>query len=206
MYKEKTEGNGQVKIGVYICHCGVKLIFFALKMSKKLIISIFAFSILSFSQENIESRDSTKKQISLPRFDIHLGAGWVSGGRLGVRVLFSENFSAELSYGLDFRNFIAAADLEKRYGFGINWHVPKTSCFVISMLSSYNERVYQDNRSINISLNVGFLELKTNDIRIFGRIGFYGQFKKWWNMKEYKLKEIGPNLDFGIRWCFDFNK
>jgi heterodisulfide reductase subunit A2 len=25
MYKEKTEGNGQVKIGVYICHCGVNI-------------------------------------------------------------------------------------------------------------------------------------------------------------------------------------
>ena len=25
MYKEKTDGNGQVKIGVYICHCGVNI-------------------------------------------------------------------------------------------------------------------------------------------------------------------------------------
>ncbi len=25
MYKETTEGNGQVKIGVYICHCGVNI-------------------------------------------------------------------------------------------------------------------------------------------------------------------------------------
>jgi heterodisulfide reductase subunit A len=25
MYREKTEGNGQVKIGVYICHCGVNI-------------------------------------------------------------------------------------------------------------------------------------------------------------------------------------
>lgn len=170
------------------------------------IILFLSLSITTMSQVDSLDKEQKNKYVSLPRFDIHVGAGWVSGGRLGMRVLFSENFSAELSYGIDFRNFIGSADLEKRYGFGINWHVPKTSSFVISMLSSYNERVYQVNRSINISLNVGFLDLKTSDIRIFGRIGFYGQFKKWWNMKEYKLKEIGPNLDFGLRWCFDFNK
>jgi hypothetical protein len=26
MYKESTDGNGQVKIGVYICHCGIRFI------------------------------------------------------------------------------------------------------------------------------------------------------------------------------------
>lgn len=170
------------------------------------IILILSLSITAISQVDSLDTDLKKEYVSLPRFDIHIGAGWVSGGRLGMRVLFSENFSAEVSYGNDIRNFIAASDLEKRYGFGINWHVPKTSSFVISMLSSYNERFFQDNRSINISLNVGFLQLTTSDISLFGRIGFYGQFKKWWNMKEYKLKEIGPNFDFGLRWCFDFNK
>ena len=50
------------------------------------------------------------------------------------------------------------------------------------------------------------IKLRTNDICFFGRVGFHGQFKKWWNMREYKLTEIGPNLDLGIRWCFDFNK
>lgn len=171
-----------------------------------LMLIIILCSTISISQEDSTLEKSFKEPVNIPRFDIHIGAGWVSGGRLGMRVLFNLNFSAELSYGIDIRNFISQSDLEKRYGFGINWHIPKASSFTISMLTSYNKRVSQDNRSINISLNLGFLELETSDIRIFGRIGFYSQLRKWWNMKEYELTEIGPNIDLGVRWCFDFNK
>ncbi len=72
-----------------------------------------------YSQENIEKPDSIRETTSIPRFDVHIGAGWVSGGRIGMRVLFSENFSTEFSFGQDIRMFLGAADREERYDFGI---------------------------------------------------------------------------------------
>lgn len=146
---------------------------------------------------------SLEETTNISRFDIYVGAGWVSGGRLGIRAYLSDNYSAEVSYGNDIKNFITLSDPEKRYGFGINWHFPKTSWLIISVLSTYNKRIYQDNSSINLSLNIGYLKKRTLGLHLFSRIGLYCQFKKWFNMKEYKLKEIGPNLDIGIGYNFE---
>lgn len=212
MYKETTEGNGQVKIGVYICHCGV-IFFLVLKMSKKLIISILAFSILSFSQENMDSRDSTKKQISLPCFDLHIGAGTINGARLGLRTHFNEHFSIETSFGIPTTHFIGGGEREERYSLGINWHKTLPKGLMVSLICA---NLVQPNRSypsipnnkflnyLRISLNIGYLSTIGSNFTFFIRGGMGVSFVEDFRVKGHKVGFTANYLDLGLGKCFDF--
>jgi hypothetical protein len=70
------------------------------------------------------------------KFDIYLAAGIAAGGRVGFSYLFVNNFSAEISYGYDLRNFISLSDLQRRYIFGFNFHFDNSNA-VLSLLNTY---------------------------------------------------------------------
>ncbi|HKI79820.1 MAG TPA: hypothetical protein VKA26_14865 [Ignavibacteriaceae bacterium] len=89
---------------------------------------IIQFSLTSYSQQPFFSNSASIRSMAdstsidntfykLPRFDIHIGAALVNGGKVGIRTQILRNFSIEFFYGYDLANFIGASDGEKRYGF-----------------------------------------------------------------------------------------
>ena len=71
-----------------------------------------------FSNTTSYSGETNSK---LPKFDIYLAAGIAAGGRVGFSYLFVNNFSAEIAFGYDIRNFISLSDLQRRYTIGLNF-------------------------------------------------------------------------------------
>ncbi len=166
------------------------------------LLNILLLAGLTFSQEKNVLEDSSHTQISLPRFDVHLGAGWVNGARIGTRLLITKYFSTEVAYGYNITNFLSLSDEEKKYSLAVNYHPYIHSKLIISFIFTYGEKVYLLNRSINFSLNVGFLELKRKNISPFIRSGIYFQVGEKYYKKGFYKKEIGFNLDIGINWNF----
>ena len=160
----------------------------------------------SYSQQNHSSNSSRnsidttlihKNSYKLPRFDLHIGAGLVDGGRVGLRVQILKNYSIELFYGNDLANFVSASDVEKRYGFGINWHQNKSN-FVISLLVVISREIYlpvKDN--YYISTNIGYMTFKSKGFQTFLRAGPAMRFSR--NTGDNSLDiSIIPNIDVGI--------
>ncbi len=161
---------------------------------------IHFYPTIAFAQDYNKTTDTTESRISLPRFDVHIGAGWVNGARLGTRLLFTKYFSTEVAYGYNITNFLSLSDEEKKYSLAINYHPYIHSKLIISFIITYGEKVYLLNRSINFSLNVGFLELKRKNISPFIRSGIYFQVGEKYYKKGFHKREIGLNVDIGINW------
>ena len=137
---------------------------------------------------------------SYPRLDLHVGAGVVSGVRVGARVRMAEHFSAEVSYGADFRNFIGLSDIDRRYGVGVSWHKDASSNFVVSLLGAFARRPYlTDNYSYFASANLGLLPLSTSGLRTNARFGFFVEFEHKYSGN---TNNFGINLDLGLNLVF----
>jgi len=157
--------------------------------------------------------DST---ISLPRFDIHLGAGSINGARIGLRAHFTKHFSIETSFGIPATHFIGGGEREERYGIGINWHRSFQSGLMMSLLCA--AKVWPDrsrmssipnNRLLNyvtVSLNIGYLSKIDSNFTFFIRGGVVGYEIIEDYIKVFKDRFGVLNFDLGIGWCFDFNK
>ncbi len=142
--------------------------------------------------------------VSLPKFDVHLAAGIVSGGRLGFRYLFIDNFSAEIAYGAAVENFlafIALTDPKTKYTVGLNYHF-SNSIAVISVLTTYVERPNPNSNVILISPNFGFINIRNPGLHIFIRGGIYIELKKKYPFNNWKVEDYGGNIDMGISYNF----
>jgi len=139
--------------------------------------------------------------VSLPKFDVHLAAGIVSGGRLGFRYLFIYNFSAEFAYGADIRNFIGLSDPNTRYTVGFNYHF-SNSIAVISVLTTYVERPNPNSNVILICPNFGFINIRKPGLHIFIRGGIYIELQKNYPFNNWKVEDYGGNIDMGVSYNF----
>ena len=150
-----------------------------------------------YATTNDDSTAITTKSGKLPRFDFHLGAGVVSGGRVGLRILFLKNYSVEFSYGNGLENFVSASNVNRRYGFGINWH-KNNSNFVFSLLGVVSHDVYLGTKnSYFISPTIGLITFKSEGLHTFIRGGIAIQFNNNTSSGSYSTT-FWPNLDAGI--------
>jgi len=146
------------------------------------------------------AQDTTTLIRNYPRFDVHLGAGWVSGGRVGARIQVNEDCSFETSIGYHIENFMSLSDEETKYGIGVNWHNFAHSHLTLSMLAAYGEKIHLLPNSLYLlSLNIGYLTFKSSGINFFARGGAYIGMKKNWAGTS---TVAGPNLDLGFGWVF----
>ena len=156
--------------------------------------------------------DST---ISLPRFDIHLGAGTINGARIGLRTHFIEHFSIETSFGIPTTHFIGGGEREERYGVGINWHQSIQSGMMLSLICASRvkpDRAWRSSIPNNkllsylmVSLNIGYLSTIDSNFTFFIRGGVFCDIVE--DKINFNISNFGGlNLDIGIGWCFDFNK
>jgi hypothetical protein len=149
------------------------------------------------SDNNIDKDLIKKDSYKLPRFDLHIGAGLVDGGRVGIRTKILKNYSLEFFYGNDLANFVSATDVEKRYGLGINWH-RNDSNFVISLLIIKSHKVYLGLKDdFYVSPNFGWMTFKNIGFQTFFRVGPAVRFSR--NTGDNSLDvSIVPNIDVGI--------
>ena len=170
---------------------------------KKLIISYcFFISTLIFAQTktdnnkfNLQITDSLYNKHTL--FDIHIGYGTFSGGRIGMRVYPKTNFSVEISYGRDWSNFIGLSDQIMIYNLGINWKNQVsdliTYCFNIKYHSHVN---MEDPGYLSLSPSIGVMNFKSSGINFWCRAGI---FIAGYSFEENRfVNNIGLNLDIGI--------
>ncbi len=157
-------------------------------------IFIFFLASVGFSQEI-----DTTQAASDPIFGIHIGAGTVSGGRVGVQAKVSNYFSFEFSYGFDVRGFIGLVDADDRVGFGINWYPDRRMDFAVGL-----RIVHQSMRGLSYSKNiiaadVGIQPYKKSRVNGFARIGFgVGIRTGDYPNPIYFI----PQLDVGLAWNF----
>ena len=137
----------------------------------------------------------------LPKFDVYIAAGIAAGGRVGFSYLFVNNFSAEIAYGYDIRNFVSLSDLQRRYSLGFNFHFDNSNA-VLSLLNTYIEQPNSVYEAILISPNFGLIPLRESGLKAFFRIGFYIEFIKDYSSGKWKSDGIGPNLDVGVSFNF----
>lgn len=163
-----------------------------------------------YSQENIEKPDSIREATSIPRFDVHIGVGFIEGGRIGGRVQFFKNFSSELAFGYNWANFLGRGNLEERYTFGINWHMFEdsrltTSLLVTSVVLADNPGGLPDNKLFNyfyITTQVGSLSMIKSGFHFFIRGGITFSFNKGIPMDKVKYRSIGFDIDTGVGYSF----
>ncbi|RKY99300.1 MAG: hypothetical protein DRQ13_02560 [Ignavibacteriae bacterium] len=139
--------------------------------------------------------------VSLPRFDVHLAAGLVSGGRLGFRYLFINNFSVEIAYGAAIENFIGLTEPKTKYTVGFNYHF-SNSIAIISILSTYVERPNPDSDVILVSPNFGFIKIRKPGLQVFIRAGINIEFQKSYPSKNWEVGDFGGNIDVGVALNF----
>lgn len=151
--------------------------------------------------ENLENKDSS--HVELPRFEVHIGYGTISGGRIGLRWLFKNQFSIEYSYGSDWRNFISLSDEVIKHGVGLNWHFSKESNYTISLLGVYE--YYPDNvqrtKAFYISPTIGIINLRTIGVKTFIRSGVFFELYNYYK-SSVTFDNFGFNLDIGLTFSF----
>jgi len=153
-----------------------------------------------FGSHPLAAQDTTTVYHHFPLIDVHLGAGWVSGGRIGTRIHLSEEYSVEASIGKHIANFLSASDEETRYGIGVNWHGFLRPHLTLSALVVYGQKVHlRPNDIYLMSLNVGYMPWKPSRLNFTARAGMYVGAKR--NFAGWSTL-FGPNLDIGIGWLF----
>ena len=155
------------------------------------------------SPSQAESIQDTNKR-EIPHVSVVVGLGWVSGGKLGALLRLDNHWSAEASYGYDIRNFIGASDIDKRYGFGLNWHSGKPDGMIVSLLGAYRVRPYLATRpSTFISGNIGLLSMNNLAIGWYLRFGVFVEVGQNDFNNALRVRSYGPNFDVGFNWsCF----
>ncbi len=152
------------------------------------------------------------ENIVIPRFDVHIGAGWISGARIGFRFQHIEHFSFETSFGIPVTQFLGG-EREERYSLGINWHKTIPKGLMLSLICANlvrPDRAYPNipnNKFLSylrVSLNIGYLSTIGSNFNFFIRGGVLYDIVES-QINSYGGNFGGPNLDLGIGWCFDFN-
>ncbi len=139
----------------------------------------------------------------VPHFSVILGAGWVSGERIGVRFRINKSWSAETSYGYRLGNFLGLSDLYRKYGLGLNWHSDNPDDVAISLLGAYtvNPNPGAAPPTVSISGNIGLLSTERSTFGWGARIGVFLEIGRDIN-NALKVRSYGPNLDFEVNWSF----
>ena len=155
--------------------------------------------LLSSFGEYLHAQKSGESR-SYPVYDIHIGAGWISGARLGFRIQPSQVISIEASIGYHVANFISLSDPEIKYGIGINLHRFFHPNFTLSLLGSYGDKFHlRPNDLYLISLDIGYLSFDHSGLNLFARTGPFIGIK---NNYAGKSSVAGFNFDLGIAWVF----
>jgi hypothetical protein len=152
---------------------------------------------------SLKNNSFSEVKSSISTIDVHLGAGFVPGGRIGLRYLFNKNFSAEIAYGADFRNFFGATEADTRYTFGINYHFNQ-SIAAISIITTYVDHTSKAYNSFLVSPNFGFIPIRKSGFQVFIRAGVYFEFQNNNSSDKWKLEDFGGNIDVGISYNFQF--
>lgn len=127
----------------------------------------------SVSKEIYEPSKENSNLFSLPIFDIHIGAGLITGGHLGVRVKTIKSLSVEASYGVDLRNLIALSDGFEIYGGGLNWHFNKKNKLLLSLIFAYSRGINLSQEDLYISPMLGWFSSNETGINLLLRGGIF---------------------------------
>lgn len=180
-----------------------------------LFLTVISSAVICRSQEDSTREISWADSTNHPVFDIHVGAGWLSGARLGLRVHFFRNISFETSFGIPVSHFIVGGEREKRYGIGVNWHQDESSGLIVSLLFA---NIVQPNRSfpenvpnnkffgyLRFSLNIGYYYWDKSNFVFFSRLGGIYDLVRDSN-DHYRGHFSGTNIDIGIGLCLQSKK
>ncbi len=139
-------------------------------------------------------------ELKVPHLALEVGAGWVSGGRIGILTRVDRHWSAEFSYGYDIQNFYGGGNPNNRYGLGLNWHFSSNDNLVISLMGAYSEDLSRAGVSPStfISADFGSLSMKERNFGWSARFGLFIELQKDLYGDELKVRNYGPNLDFTI--------
>lgn len=159
-----------------------------------IVISLFVFVNAALSQEADTIRTTT-----YPILGIHLGAGTVSGGRIGVQVKISDRFSFEGSYGINVFAFVSLVDVDDRLGVRVNWYPQPTSAFAVGLCFVHRRMLSFHNYSDIIAGDVGLFPFRNSKVSAFARIGFGLGIR---NQPYPEPTYFVPNLDVGLAWNF----
>lgn len=160
-------------------------------------------SLCQLSLRQSESPPDTS-ELKVPHLALEGGAGWVSGGRIGVLARVVKNWSMELTYGYDIQNFYGGGNPNNRYGIGLNWHPDKSHSLVVSMNGAYSEDLSRAGipPSVFISANTGSLSMRKNNFGWSVRVGLFVELRRDLYGHALKVRGCGPNLDITINWPF----
>ena len=182
-----------------------------MRSNKKLLYVFVLSSLISMNILLAQSRtpiiyysdnpDSIKEIILAPQYDIFIAAGFSAGGRVGFRYLFVDNFSFEISYGYDIRNFIGAGESQIKYSLGFNYHLENCDA-AFSLLTKYVEKLNKDYDAILFTPTFGFIPIRNSGLQTFFRFGIYIEYIKTFPDEKWKVEDFGPNLDVGISFIF----
>ena len=152
-----------------------------------------------FALKQLNSLDSTKYPIFFP----HVAAGIVSGLRYGLLVQFVKHFSVEISNGQFLGNFIGLSEIEKQFGFGINYHLSKIPLF-ISALFVIGTKIGEalDSPKYSYSINVGYISLTKYHVQLFFRAGIGLKYTNNKYFNTISFERVIPNLDVGLGFAF----
>jgi len=168
-----------------------------------IIITPATFSQLPFilNDSFIVHRTENNSNSSAPKFDVHIGAGAVPGGRIGVRYLFIENISVELAYGANLVNFIALSDPNTRYTTGLNYHLAN-SIAAVTLLVTYVDYPNFDYEELLISPNFGIIPIRKSGFQVFIRAGISIIMQNDNPSGDWKYEDFGGNIDAGVSYNF----
>lgn len=172
-------------------------------MKKIFFFLIIFISTFNFAQIKIDS-DNTKLSTitdSLRNdhilFDLHVGYGTFSGGRIGTRVYLRDNMSVEMSYGRDWTNFIGLSDEMVIYNVGLNWKNDVNDLTTYSLNVRYQYHFLSESGYLGISPSIGRMNFKSSGLTFWYRAGIHtGIYSTAEN--RFGFYSIGLNLDVGI--------
>lgn len=150
----------------------------------------------------VHDQEAIIKHEFTPKLDMHIAVGFTAGGRVGLRYLFENNFSTEIAFGLDLRNFVYMSDFQRRYTLGISYHL-NSSDASFSFLTTYVEQPYNLYEAVLLSPNFGLIPIRSSGISVFFRFGLEIELIKDFPSQKWKYNDIGPNLDIGISYNFN---
>lgn len=159
-----------------------------------IVVSLFVFVNAAVSQDS-----DTVLTTTYPIIGIHLGAGTVGGGRVGIQLKISDRFSFEGSYGTNVLGFVGLVDADDRLGIRINWYPQPTSAFAVGLCFVHRRMLNFHNYSDIIAEDVGLFPFRNSKVSAFARIGFGVGFR---NQPYPEPTYFVPNLDVGLAWNF----
>lgn len=153
----------------------------------------------NYSDSNlVKPKKNIRKDL---RYNVYLGYGLASGGRVGTRIPISKKIVLGMSFGYYFANFISLSDAIQITSIGINYFFTSNQLWAVNILGIYARYMTLDPKDIRISPNIEFINLKESGLHLFFRAGFsfhlYNVLKK-----TIVINDFWPNIDIGINFNF----